>query len=170
MGDKPAVLLLLLALFLSPFGAQADELFRRGPIVCSSASPKITSLAIGKCDVQKAPGGGYYSGSCDGHIAINGDDIQFVVSGEAKRVDYVFPDNKTPLTFDYQGLTCEVLSPRLKTVQNCRTLAKGLGKECQVCAVTAAKVCFNVRVAVTVKSKPREVAETGANGGKAPLY
>jgi hypothetical protein len=37
-------------------------------------------------------------------------------------------------------------------VLNCRSGAKGLTKECQVCAMTAAKVCFNVRLDVAVKT------------------
>ena len=65
----------------------------------------------------------------------------------------MYPDNDTPLTFDYAGLSCAVSSPRLKTVQNCRSFGKGLGKQCTVCAVTAAKVCFDVRVDVTVGGK-----------------
>jgi hypothetical protein len=171
MRVKTAIALMVLICGLSPLAAQADELFRRGPIVCNSASAKITSLGVGQCQVQKTPGGGFYSGTCDGRIAIDGEEIQFVVSGQAKRIDYVYPDNKAPLTFDYQGLTCTVQSPRLKTVQNCHMLAKGIGKECQVCAITAAKVCFNVRVDVTVKTKAKKVAETGKQtSGQAPLF
>lgn len=137
--------------------AGAAEIFRKGPVICGGDSADISSMAVSKCQWTKAPGGGYYSGHCDGTVALRGQELQFTASGEAKRIDYVFPDNDTPLTFDYAGLTCAVSSPRLKTVQNCRSFGKGTGKECTVCAVTAAKVCFNVRVEVTVNSK-RNVA------------
>jgi hypothetical protein len=150
--------LLALILGLAPFSAGAGELFRKGPVICTAASPKVTALSVGECHWQKTEGGGFYSGSCDGRVAVGGQEIQFVVSGQAKRIDYVFPDNSTPLTFDYQGLTCFVQSPRLKTVRNCRSSGDGLSKHCQICAVTAAKVCFEVQLDVTVKS--RKVAET----------
>lgn len=144
---------LLLSLALLPAGpALAVELFRQGPVVCAGTSPDVTSLTVSHCSWQKAPNGGFYSGSCNGNIAMKGQNIQFSVYGEAKRIDYVFPDNNSPLTFNYGGLTCAVQSPRLKSVLNCRSGAKGLTKECQVCAMTAAKVCFNVRLDVAVKT------------------
>jgi hypothetical protein len=81
-------------------------------------------------------------------VARAGDTVRFSVSGEAKRIDYVYPDNDTPLAFSYGGLTCAVHSPRLKAVKDCRSSDNGLVKECLVCAVTAAKVCFKVRIAL----------------------
>jgi hypothetical protein len=128
--------------------AGAGELFRKGPVQCGAGSPDISAMQVTGCAWNKAPGGGYYTGVCQGSVARGGDTVRFSVSGEAKRVDYVYPDNDTPLTFSYAGLTCAVHSPRLKTVKDCRSFDGGLVKECLVCAVTAAKVCFRVRIAV----------------------
>jgi hypothetical protein len=128
--------------------ASGGELFRKGPVQCGAGSPDISAMQVAGCQWSKAPGGGYYTGTCQGSVARGNETVRFSVSGEAKRVDYVYPDNDTPLTFSYAGLTCAVHSPRLKTVKDCRSFDGGLGKECLVCAVTAAKVCFKVRIAV----------------------
>lgn len=128
--------------------ASAGDLFRKGPVQCGAGSPDISGMSVAGCQWSKAPGGGYYTGNCQGSVARGGETVRFSVSGEAKRVDYVYPDNDTPLAFSYAGLTCTVNSPRLKAVKDCRSFDNGLGKECLVCAVTAAKVCFKVRIAV----------------------
>jgi hypothetical protein len=161
MRARASVLLFCLALF--PAGpTMAAELFRHGPVVCAGSAPDVTSLTVSHCSWQKSANGGFYSGSCNGSVAIKGQNVQFSVHGVAKRIDYVFPDNNNPLSFNYGGLTCAIQSPRLKSVLNCRSAAKGLTKECQVCAMTAAKVCFNVRLDVAVKT-----AEVAAENGLA---
>jgi hypothetical protein len=164
---RAAVLILCLALI--PAGpAVSAELFRQGPVVCAGLSPDVTSLTVSRCSWQKAPSGGFYSGRCEGRIAMKGQQIDFSVYGQAKRIDHVFPDNNSPLTFNYGGLSCAVQSSRVKSVLNCRSAAKGLSKECQVCAMTAAKVCFNVRLDVAVKtaaalSSKDDAAETAGS-------
>ena len=47
--------------------------------------------------------------------------ISFTAQGEARLIDYVYPDNDGKLGFDYAGLSCIVQSNRVKTVQNCRS-------------------------------------------------
>lgn len=138
----------LLVAISAPGDATAGEFFRKGPVQCGAGSPDISAMQVTGCTWTKAPGGGYYTGVCQGSVARRGETVRFSVAGEAKRVDYVYPDNDTPLTFSYAGLTCAVQSPRLKAVKDCRSLDGGLVKECLVCAVTAAKVCFRVRIAV----------------------
>jgi hypothetical protein len=146
-----AGLFLILAFVAAP--ASAKDLFKHGPVTCRSTSPDVTDLTVATCNWKKKSGGGFYSGNCDGKVSIEGEEIAFNVSGTAKRIDYVYPDNDTKLSFDYRGLTCSVDSPRLKAVRNCRPAKQGIGKECEVCAITAAKVCFTVRLDVAVKAK-----------------
>jgi hypothetical protein len=147
---RGALLIAGLLLLAVPGDAPAGDLFRKGPVQCGAGSPDISAMQVAGCQWSKAPGGGYYTGTCQGSVARGAGTVRFSVSGEAKRIDYVYPDNDTPLTFSYAGMTCAVHSPRLKTVKDCRSFDGGLGKECVVCAVTAAKVCFRVRIAVTL--------------------
>jgi hypothetical protein len=150
---------LFLALTIFAGTAEAKDLFKHGPVTCRSTAAGVSDLVVDTCSWKKKQGGGFYTGKCNGSVSIDGEQIVFDVSGEAKRIDYVFPDNDAPLDFEYRGVSCGVESPRLKTVRNCRPLKKGIGKECQVCAVTAAKVCFNVRLDIAVKSKTASVPE-----------
>ncbi len=147
-----AGLFLILAFVAAP--AMAKDLFKHGPVTCRSTAAGVTDLTVATCQWSKKQGGGFYTGTCDGKVSIDGENIAFVVSGQAKRIDYVYPDNDTPLFFEYRGLNCQVESPRLKTVRNCREPKKGIGKVCDVCAITAAKVCFTVTLDIAVKSPP----------------
>jgi hypothetical protein len=151
MRAYAAGLFLILAFLAAP--ASAKDLFKHGPVTCRSAAAGVDDLVVGTCRWSKKQGGGFYQGTCDGKVSIEGEEIAFVVSGQAKRIDYVYPDNDEQLSFDYRGLTCSVESPRLKTVRNCRAPKQGIGKECEVCAITAAKVCFNVKLDVAIKAK-----------------
>jgi hypothetical protein len=151
--------LVVVALMLASVPANAAELFRKGPVVCTSQSPKVKSLTVGECSFEKAQGGGHYTGTCDGRLVMGGQTLPFVVTGEATRIDHVFPDNNTPLTFGYRGVNCTVLSPRLKTVQGCRTTNGGLRKQCLVCAVTGGKVCFEVRLDLRIRGSAKVAAQ-----------
>jgi hypothetical protein len=154
-----AILVFVAVMLAGIAGANAAEIFRRGPVVCTSQSPKATAMTVGECSFEKSPGGGHYTGSCDGRLSLDGRTLPFIASAEATRIDYVYPDNDTPFTFSYRGVDCQVVSPRLKTVQNCRVTNGGLRKQCLVCAVTGGKVCFEVRLDVRIKGKARVASE-----------
>jgi hypothetical protein len=132
--------------------AAAGEIFRQGPVVCSATGPDVKGLQVESCRWRKAPDGGFYEGICEGSLAAGGKAIAFSAYGEARRTDYTYPDNNSPLDFAYQGLNCTVESNRLKTVQNCKTAEDGLSKACQICVITAGKVCFNIKFDITVLS------------------
>jgi hypothetical protein len=132
--------------------ALAGEIFRQGPVVCSATTAEVKGLQVESCRWRKAPDGGFYEGICEGSLAAGGKAIAFSAYGEARRTDYTYPDNNSPLDFAYQGLNCTVESNRLKTVQNCKTAEDGLSKACQICVITAGKVCFNIKFDITVLS------------------
>jgi hypothetical protein len=140
-------------------GVEARELFRKGAVVCGTNAPQVKSLTVGECSFQKTPGGGHYTGSCDGQLVSGGQALPFVVFGEATRIDHVFPDNNKPLTFGYKGISCTVVSSRVKTVQSCRVSNNGLRKQCLVCAITGGKVCFEVRLDLRLRGKAKIAAQ-----------
>jgi hypothetical protein len=134
--------------------AGAAELYKQGVVACHGEGDAVSGLTVYGCEWSKAPDGGYYEGTCDGTLALGGKAIPFSARGEAKRTDYTYPDNSTPLDFRYRGLVCAVESRRLKTVQNCRSTGDGLTKRCQVCVITGDKVCFDVKLEVTLLKVP----------------
>jgi hypothetical protein len=139
--------------------AEAQDLYSHGPVACRADQPAVKGLTVDGCEWSKTQDDGFYAGTCRGKLQIGSQAIPFSARGEARRIDHTYPDNDTPLTFAYGGLTCTVESPRLKAVRNCRTRSNGLAKSCQVCVFTADKVCFDVTVNVTLPSTRAAIAK-----------
>jgi hypothetical protein len=153
MGVRAETAFLAFGLLLCIAGpAAADALYTRGPVVCRADQPAVKKLTVDGCEWSRTEDDGFYTGTCKGRLQVGSQAIPFSAHGEARRIDYTYPDNDTPLTFSYGGLTCTVESPRLKAVRNCRTRSNGLAKSCEICVITADKVCFDVTVDISVPS------------------
>ena len=141
----------IIAALVGAVPGQAAELFRRGPVSCTSASGKITALSIDRCRWGMSNGAASLWGSCDGSVTMNGARVGFTVSGSMNQTDKVFPDNKTPVTFKYAGLSCAMFAARIKSVRNCTYSNGGRSEQCHVCGDVLGKRCYVARMAVIPK-------------------
>jgi hypothetical protein len=154
--------LLLCATFVAA-PAGATEIFNRGPVTCTSLSPLVTAMTLGKCkwriDVKRRA----LAGSCAVSITVDGKDVSFTATGEMRRLEDKLPENDVPLDAAYPGvMSCAVDSKRVMAVYNCQTELTGLTKQCDVCVKLLGTHCYTASGSVTVNGDlPPELLDGG---------
>ena len=137
------------ALFALPAGA--TEIFDRGPVTCTSLSPLVTAMTLGKCKWRIEVKRRALVGSCAVSLTVDGKEVNFTASGELRRLEEDLPANDLPLDAAYPGvMSCSVDSKRVMAVHNCETELKGLTKQCDVCVKLLGTHCYAASGSVTV--------------------